>query len=188
MSNASTTPAQSIQRPPLRLSAGRMKVEFSWHHDRWAHRIHIDNQPTWESLEGSPATLVPEISDHWPASPVFTEIMLTETTRGPALLGVGLAGRSHFSASLTAASETPDTILVEVACRLHEPPGWLGSVYRRLVSGMAGHMETSSVCISPAPVEAKRIPMTTCWNYRIGLTGIEAVLPASCERLPDQSD
>jgi hypothetical protein len=69
-----------------------MEVEFYWYHDRWAHRVFIDGQPVWESLEGPRVTLAPGISDRWPASPVFTEIMPTETTSGLAVLGVGLAG------------------------------------------------------------------------------------------------
>ena len=187
MPDASANAAQPMQRPPLQLSAGRIQVEFYWYHDRWAHRISIDGQPVWESLEGPRATLAPGISDRWPASPVFTEIMPTETASGPAVLGVGLAGRSHFSASLTAAAEIPDTLLVELACRLHEPPGWLGSVYSGLAVPVAD-AQAGPISICPAPVQAGRMPFTASWTYRIGPAGIEAVPPASCESLPNQAD
>ena len=188
MSNASTKPIQSTKRSNLRLVAGRIEIQFDWHQDRWAHRIQIDGQPIWESLEGPLATLAPEISDHWPASPVFSEILSTETTRGPALLGIGLAGKSHFSASVTAPPDTPDTLLVEVACRLHEPPGWLGSAYRRLAAALASSDEKSLISICPTSVKTGKLPFTSSWSYQIGPAGPVAVPPASCERLLDRSN
>ena len=72
---------------------------------------------------------LPSISERWPASPVITEVTPTKAMGHGALVAVGLAGRSHFSASLTASKAKKDTILVEVACRVFEAPEWLGSTY-----------------------------------------------------------
>ena len=55
------------------------------------------------------------ISENWPASPVITEVMSTKAKGHQALVAIGLAGRSHFSASFTASTTQTDTILVEAA-------------------------------------------------------------------------
>ena len=96
-----------------------------------------------------------------------------------ALVAVGLAGRSHFSASLTASTAKKDTILVEVACRVYEAPEWLGSTYS---SNGNGPRETL-ITIKPEVPEPLDLPSTVLWSYYVSVGGIEAVHPASCGRL-----
>ncbi len=142
---------------------------FTWVGDRWTHAVQLANGRRWHSTEGS-ASL--GCDPRWPPSPPLTEVSLVEVGSRGALLGVGLAGRSHFSLSVVACSLRGDTLLFEVACRIHEPAGWLGSTY---------HGDNGPICLeagfSPSP------PATLSWAYRIGPEGIAAVpttpVPAS---------
>lgn len=149
-------------RSPIRLAAGGTVAEFVWDRDRWRHAV-VTPQGRWESLEGE----ADERSDpRWPASPVLVEVSLVELARGPAILGVGLAGRSHFSLSVASCPDLIDTLLFEAACRIHEPPAWLGSTY----ADSGGHVIRLGAG-RPAP------PATVSWSYRIGPGGVERCGP-----------
>ncbi len=96
-----------------------------------------------------------------------------------ALVAIGLAGRSHFSASLTASQAEEDSMLVEVACRAQEAPKWLGSTY--LLHGE--RLPNDLIAIQPKAIDTFDRPVTILWSYRISVGGIEAVHPASCGKL-----
>jgi hypothetical protein len=147
----------------LRLTAGAAAVAFEWAGDRWRHTVTVADGVHLASIEG-PAD--PDGDPRWPASPVFTEVSLVDVGGRPAILGVGLAGRSHFSASVTAHPDQPDTLLFDVACRLHEPPGSLGSTYTA-ADGTVARIE---------PAAAPRPPCTVQWMYAVGPAGL-APLP-----------
>ncbi len=108
--------------------SGELRVEFFRSSDRVAHRIVFRGVPIAESIEGTP-------SEDWPASPPFQEVHFerVQLKREPGDIGflVGMAGRSHWSASVE--PREPARIAWEVACRLHGPPEWLGVRYRLLV-------------------------------------------------------
>lgn len=175
------TPAARQDRragpPPVRLAAGRLVVEFTWSGDRWTHAVgpasglnstaSARTTPVWISVEGPAAA---GGDPRWPASPVLVEVSLVEAAR-PAVVGVGLAGRSHFSLCVTPHPAGGERLLFEAACRIHEPAGWLGSTYR----GPAGVLrKLLPAGESPAP------PATVCWRYAIDATAIEAEpLPAA---------
>lgn len=160
-------------RPPLQLTAGPTEAVFTWSADRWTHRITTGTVPGWTSLDGP---FPPAGDPRWPASPVLVELSRVTVPRGDAtggksmaIVGVGLAGRSHFSASIAPDPQRLDAIRIEIACRLHEPPGWLGSTYRagdRLVQ-LAAFDESTS------------LPRTVVWAYSIGPQGIVAVSGAA---------
>ncbi|MFM8413481.1 MAG: hypothetical protein ACKOCX_02030 [Planctomycetota bacterium] len=154
--------APSRQRPPLRIVAGSSVVEFIWDGDRWRHEL-ITAAGRWRSVEGP---LDGTGDSRWPESPVLVEVSLTTLAGGSAVLGVGLAGRSHFSLSAAACPGVADTILFEAACRIHEAPAWLGSTYRAA--------DGRIVRISAA---AARPPATVAWSYTIGPRGVEAAAP-----------
>jgi len=103
----------------------------------------------------------------WPVSPVITELMAVEIAPVPSLLGVGAAGRSHFSLAVTAHPHRGDTLLFEVACRVHEPPGRLGSAY--LQAGPAAGIVLVGPALDPACAE---LPRTIRWSYAIDPAGI----------------
>jgi hypothetical protein len=156
------------------IAAGSIAATFTWAGDRWVHRIaHQGAGETvgWTSLDGP----CPIANDpRWPASPVLVELSRVGATRagasgGPAIVGVGLAGRSHFSASITPDPHASDAIRFEIACRLHEAPVWLGSTYR--VDG--GLIQITAADGSDA------LPRTVVWAYSIGPQGIFGVRGAS---------
>lgn len=135
---------------PLVLSAGGVEVAFEWTSDRWTHRVLLDGEVIWESIDGPWS---PGGDPRWPASPVLVELDRVGSGPAAAVVGVGLAGRSHFSASVSRVPaprvaddvvighpqgervsaglvEARFDVLFEIACRVHEPPVWLGSSYR----------------------------------------------------------
>ncbi len=166
--SASISPAQR-SRPPLILTAGRTSVVFTWHGDRWRHSVSIDGVPFATSKEHT----ADGRDRSWPASPPLVELSLLETPTGPAILAVGLAGRSHYSASIVPHPVEPDTLLMEIACRIKEPPVWLGSTY-----DAAGE----AVRVTPQDTPIADLPATVCWSYAIGPAGIRAVPPAAAPR------
>jgi hypothetical protein len=98
-------------------------------------------------------------------------------------MAVGSAGRSHFSASISAVGAS---LRFEMACRLREPPEWLGSTY-----------ESAAARITirpPADASKQSFPGTLQWAYLFGPHGFTTIPPAmvdhrvaSCGRLPNQS-
>jgi hypothetical protein len=162
-------------RAPVSLTLGRTTVRFTWRHDRWMHEILFPDGTAWRSLEGPAA---PEADPRWPASPVLVDLSRLEGPHGPALLGVGRAGRSHFSASIGPAPARADRILFELACRVTEPPGWLGSTY----AGPGG-----IVRIEPA-AGAVRPPATLEWGYESGPEGVRPLGGARIDSLPPAGD
>jgi hypothetical protein len=139
-------------------------VSFTWSGDRWQHAVAAADGRCWRSIEGAgPAGEDPR----WPASPALVEVSLVVAGSRPAVLGVGLAGRSHFSLSVVACPDRPDTLLFEAACRIAEPAGWLGSTY----DGDGGREQVAADRTIPPPA-------TIRWSYRIGPAGLEP-LPES---------
>lgn len=121
-------PAPSRSPRPLTLSSGQIDVVFQWHGDRWHHSLHLrqaDGPCRPACWQTAPAT--PDDDPNWPSSPVLVELAEISGPQGAAVVGVGKAGKSHFSASITA--ERDGGICFEIACRLTAPPGWLGSTY-----------------------------------------------------------
>jgi len=152
---------------PVRLAAGGLVVEFTWGGDRWTHAVGIVGGPVWTSVEG-PAAVGGD--PRWPASPVLVEVSLAGREMRPAVVGLGLAGRSHFSLCVAPHPEGGARLLFEAACRIHEPAGWLGSTYRGPDGGLRQVTPTREPSIPPA---------TVCWRYTIDATAIEAEpLPA----------
>lgn len=156
-----------MSRQPPALHAGRAEIHFEWAGDRWRHRVTIDGVPVAESVEGvTPAHVDPR----WPASPVIVETHLTAVAKRVAIVGVGIAGRSHFSASIVPHPHLSDTLLFELACRIQEQPLWLGSTYR-------SDTEAGKIVAIRAngAGPAGNLPRTVEWSYTIGPAGIGPV-------------
>lgn len=172
----SSPPPPGKPRPPLILAFGAVEVRFEWRGDRWGHAIRFDetvDRPDgsgWRSVEGP----LPHGDDRWPASPVLVEIHAQGGPDGVAVIGLGLAGRSHFSASVGPDPRAPGSIRFDLAARIHAHPGSLGSTYRREGT------DATTLRVEPLPVADAPLPRTVEWSYRIGPTGIE---PLSGARL-----
>jgi hypothetical protein len=149
----------------MRLESGETSVEFTWDVDRWRHEIRTTDGSTWSSIEG----VHHDADPRWPESPVLTELSLQEIAGKTVLLGVGLAGRSHFSLCVTVHPDEEDTLQFEAACRINAPAERLGSTYR----GEDGHIARVE---APAPFAPP--PATVCWNYTAGPGGLRALPPA----------
>lgn len=143
-------------RPPLTLTVAEMTVRFVWRNDRWGHEVVCADGGCWRSIEDGAD------DPRWPASPTLVELSRLDTAPGPTILGVGLAGRSHFSASVGPDPAWPDRLRFDIACRVNEPPLRLGSIY----DGPAG-----LVGIAPGLLPA-RPPATVQWGYWFAPSGI----------------
>ena len=163
-------------RPPVQLATGPTAAVFTWNGDRWAHRITTGEATTWTSLDGP---CPPANDPRWPASPVLVELSRVSVPRGDAaggeaIVGVGLAGRSHFSASIAPDPNDAGVIRFEIACRLHEPPGWIGSTYRQ-----------GDRLFRLTPFDnSTALPRTVVWAYSIGPTGMTSISGAAVSTSP----
>lgn len=155
------------RKATVSLAAGVVEVAFVWDGDRWTHHVRCRGATVCASVEGAwPAGGDPR----WPASPALQEV--TSAARGarPALLAVGHAGRSHYAASVDVDPDGTDTLRFEIACRLAEEPGWVGSTYR-----MPGSDAAPMRIAAPDP--GGILPRTVRWSYTIGPAGLAASGP-----------
>lgn len=178
-------PSESHRSPRVQtLSSGRIEVVFRWQEDRWVHSLHILQSSTsrgpacWQTaLSG------PHDDPNWPTSPPLVELAKVDSLQGAALVGVGQAGTSHFSVSVTA--EAGGTLRFEAACRISGEPGWLGSAYtavettasqqleieplseRVLASRTALSMEIRPLEVHQFPGEPPPKKSTVQWGYRV---------------------
>jgi hypothetical protein len=159
-------------RTIVRLAAGATVVEFTRAGDRWRHEVRTGDGRVWQSVEGATATTG---DPRWPASPVLTEVSLLEVAGRPAILGLGLAGRSHFSMCVTIQAEIADTLLFETACRMNAEAGWLGSTYRDAVGRVSG---LQPILPLPSP------PATVRWSYAFGPGGPRHLPPPTVTSPP----
>jgi hypothetical protein len=169
-----------------------VRVQFVWHHDRFAHTVTVIAQdrsiPLLASHEG--------LSDQpWPPSPPLQSLSIESGASGPMALLVGMAGDAHWSLSI--APESGATALVfDVACRAKSLPVFLGSRYRTMVepheSGesmlfpvLDRHLQVSLPQSEAPPAQVQRtgdgfgivvdsrhanlLPRTFRWKYRVAL-------------------
>lgn len=97
--------------------------------DRWIHKFELVHDEgirieLLKSVEG-------DSESNWPPSPPLQEINRHDLGSGAALLGVGMAGKSHWSSSISADN---DAIIADLACLVKDPSDsanrWIGSTYQ----------------------------------------------------------
>ncbi len=149
------------------------------------HAIEINASGHWrralESIEGTPA-------DDWPPSPALQNLNQSDLPDGSrGVLLVGMAGKSHWSAAITADAAN-GLLKFDIACRAGAAPDHLGSAYRIIDVGLFAAPPTDwlSVCspsadgqcvFSETPelltihVESRStdLPHTFRWQYSIQL-------------------
>ena len=116
---------------PLRIQTAnkQLTVEFTWHVDRYVHRIISDAGCELTSVDGTP-------EDLWPSSPPIQQLSLESIDGQSVLLGVGAAGSGHWSISVSSVVDGEyDALKFELACRSREVPDRLASTYRHGASG-----------------------------------------------------
>lgn len=113
---------------------GRLRIDFQWHLDRFIQRIYLDDIEVGGSIEGGQ-------QEPWPASPPIQQLLTQEIDGSTAILGVGAAGRSHWSIS---AELQEGAIEFDVACRCKGDARFLGSSYE-LVDAVVIHSDETVV-------------------------------------------
>ena len=121
---------------PLALVGGGLRIAFDRVGDRYEHAIGLLSQAPQTAVAVPSATpllvsLAGPTDDSWPLSPPFTGMHLERRPQGNVAFLVGLAGDSHWSASVEL-DVSSGTLRFDVACRAGSRPRWLGSTYRLL--------------------------------------------------------
>jgi hypothetical protein len=155
-----------------------MTVSFRWTEGRFRHSIVLNdsNGTTLDHWEDA----IESASDEWPASPPIQQLSLESIQERPTLLGVGQAGKSHWSISVEPIA-APDArgLRFDLACRSRTLPHWLGSTYKRLFDGgpsprqLVIQSENGQVSQSDSRVIAcdlgqgaeTKYPLTFRWSY-----------------------
>ena len=150
-----------------------LHVEFLRQTDRYGHRVWLvqsghDPELILDSVEGKP-------NEDWPASPPLQTLTLEMLPSGQCVaLLVGMAGRSHWSASFEA---TQKGFVCDIACRHAAQPQWLGSQYQRLarpgfvqIYGLDSEVHTQSESVLIQPRLTNPGSATTRWKYSLNLT------------------
>jgi hypothetical protein len=153
----------------------RLRLEFRWLGDRYGHLIariksEGNSEPLFESIEGA-------LSDTWPPSPPLQTLSIEKMANGhPAALLVGMAGRSHWSASIEPVPDRAELIF-DIACRHSDKPRYLGSQYRTLaapenviaIRGLDSEIEQQAEGWLIRPGSTSTNTPTTRWKYAISL-------------------
>lgn len=160
-----------------------MRVRFFWRDDRYAHEIWLLDGADWvralKSVEGTPA-------DDWPASPPFQSVVADSRDDGrPVALLVGMAGKSHWSASAEIDPQVP-CVSFDVACRVRDSRcGRLGSAYLADADrcpleiepanqfGPARLEREGTVVRIAVPASPDAAPRTIRWGYRLARAAVD---------------
>jgi hypothetical protein len=100
---------------------GRLRVDFQWRGDRFIHGVFLDGVEVGSSIEGGE-------HDAWPPSPPIQQLSFEQIDGSDVILGVGAAGRSHWSISVEL--DRDGLIKFDLACRCKDEVGFLGSTYQ----------------------------------------------------------
>ena len=105
----------------------QLQIAFEWQVDRYEHALQVrrDGGPPAAILVSSSAGGQAE----WPSSPPFQQLAIEQQAAGPVALLIGMAGKSHWSASI---EPLPQLVgfRFDVACRVTARPTQLLSTYR----------------------------------------------------------
>jgi hypothetical protein len=166
-------------RQTLTAADSGLYVEFAWRGDRYQHVIAIrqadgTRRPLLESVEGSEA-------DDWPPSPPLQSLTIEELANGrTAALLVGMAGRSHWSASIEA---TPGggELVFDLACRHSGNCDQLSSRYRWLIpadqqalmtiAASPGRVTDDGEVLTISPASDSNTKPTARWRFVVSSRG-----------------
>lgn len=167
MSNTASTPAMGL--PPIEVAGESFRLNFTRRGDRLSHAIlHQDGDGNThailQSVEGTSA-------EDWPASSALQNLSVEELTPGqPVALLVGMAGKSHWSASVERLHEG-NGWLWDMACRVSAFPQFLGSTYQvskgsieggRFAFSVPGTSQRFALLVTPIAIAGKSPAQATC--------------------------
>lgn len=143
---------------------GLMRLDFQWQADRFVQHLFLEDVDVGTSIEG-------DTLDPWPCSPPLQQLSLEQIDEAEVILGVGAAGRGHWSISVEIDREANSAFKFDVACRCPEPPDFLGSRYR-----LSDNLEMQAL-IDEVQIEREAALVTAAaplqtadtyrWSYRI---------------------
>ncbi len=130
------------------------------------------------SLEGTP-------DQAWPCSPPFQEIVAENIAAGgrPALLGVGMAGKSHWSATIEGDGFS-EAIAFDIACRTAAVPALLGSAYLIADHWTATRVSESSLSI--CHTDGRQVVLDTIGNCALAWSGKNVAIKPSLDATQHQ--
>ena len=119
--------------------------------------------------------------DRWPPSPAIQQLSRQRTSHGSEfLVGVGMAGTSHWSLSAETSSGAA-ALQLDIACRVKEPPSWLGSTYC-LATGFQAIQQGSAIVLASADVPGQvKLELMDIHGPRLDSQGQICRLAADCE-------
>lgn len=153
------------ERPPITLKCNDLSVQFHWTGDRYRHDILLGDTIASSSVVAS--SIEGDSSDDVPPSPPLQDLSLESLGTGPdgheilAIMGVGGAGRGHWSISVT--RDRPDGLLFELACRGSVPK--LGNEYKIVGDVTIEPLPTATVSSAGHVEPVERLVGTTVWSY-----------------------
>ena len=178
----------SPHAPEYRLQSpdGRLAIVYQWKNDRFIHQILLDGDLKASSIDG-------DASEAWPSSPPIQQISLESIQGVPTILGVGSAGRGHWSISVdwsaseassandSAGNDSAGHFRFDMACRSKDPPEFLGSSYHGITESqtnlmlqmIVGNRRSDGDQTVLSPVEQQANEITYRWVYTLGLLGQE---------------
>jgi hypothetical protein len=154
------------------VATASLRVVFFETGKRISHRIELREGNGWRSqltsLEGND-------NEPWPPSPALQSLHIERHGADDIAFLVGMAGRSHWSASIRA-NQSLDRIECEIACRVASPPLWLGSTYELLESTKhplqinaaeptVSVIENDKWALTAALTDGPATPRTIAWSY-----------------------
>lgn len=180
MSDKPKANTAGADRQLAQITAGRLRAVFFRADDRVRHEVQRADadvasglEPHWKvvarSVEG-------DESQDWPASPPLRDVHIETHGAQVVALAVGMAGKSHWSASIVA-DPAQETITFDFACRVKESPVWLGSRYTAMdpsvtLTVTAGQLLPATAfadacqIVPLAPAPNSQWPITLRWGYR----------------------
>lgn len=154
-----------------------IRLEFRWLDDRYGQVISRiqpkrDDKLLLESVEDLP-------TGEWPPSPPLQTLSIEKLPDGRTVaLLVGMAGRSHWSASIEPAVNRAG-LTFDIACRHSVRPDSLGSIYRQLaLSKCLLLIDSADATVKERGELIQITPLatdgtTTRWRYTIALESTE---------------
>ena len=148
----------------LTTNDGLLRLDFQWQADRFVQRFFVDDAEVGKSIEG-------DTEDPWPCSPPLQQLSREHINEANVILGVGAAGRGHWSISVEIDQEVTSAFKFDLACRCPEPPDFLGSQYQ-LADNLTLQALTGGIQVQrEAALVTAAVPLkladTYRWSYRI---------------------
>lgn len=128
----------------LELKTSTWKVHCVFVNDRYAFEIHRHDGSQWQLLLKTP---LGDTADDWPCNPPLQQISYEDLGQGiPAILGMGMAGTSHWSLSIH--EDRDQSLVVDVACRYSNAPRTLELTFQLARSDVAFNRKDARVELS----------------------------------------